>query len=156
MHSAALATLSAVPRSMRFHLRWAGIGRQVDRSGAEHEREARRDQRAHDRAHPPDADAAVRLVLAHQHHQRELALADLLAGHERQAVPGRAEHEIERPVGHERVHQRRGVGAHVGGGEAALEDDLAAVERADVERDRPRVDARDARAAAQTSSLAIS
>ena len=128
----------------------------MDRSGAEHQREARRDERAHDRAHPPDADGAVRLVLAQQHDERELALADLVAGHERQPITGRAEHELERPVGHERLHQRRGIGAHLGGAEAALEDDLAAVERADVERHRARVDARDTRAAAQTSSLATS
>ena len=129
----------------------------MDRSGAEHQRQARRDERAHDRAHPPDADAAVGLVLAQQHDERELALADLLAGHERQPVAGRAEHELERAVVHERLDQRRGIGAHLGGAEAALEDDLAAVERAHVERDRPRVDARDARAGwAQTSSLATS
>ena len=72
--------------------------RQMDRAGAEHERQPRRDQRAHDRAHPADADAAVRLVLAQQQHQRELALADLLDGNERQPVAGRAEHELERAV----------------------------------------------------------
>ena len=79
-----------------------------------------------------------------------------VAGHERQPVAGRAEHELERAVVHERLDQRRGIGAHVGGAEAALEDDLAAVERAHVERHRPRVDARNTRAAAQTSSLATS
>ena len=129
----------------------------MDRSRAEHQRQARGDERTHDRAHPADADGAVRLVLAQQHDERELALADVLAGHERQPIAGRAEHELERPVVHERLDQRRGIGAHVGGAEAALEDDLAAVERADVERDRPRVDARDPRAAwAHTSSLATS
>ena len=128
--------------------------RQVDRAGAEHEREPRRDQRAHDRAHPADADATVRLVRAQQQHQRQLALADLLDGNERQPVAGRAEHELERAVLDERVDQQRRIGAHVGGAEAALEHDLAAVEHADVERDRARVDARDART--QTSSLATS
>ena len=128
----------------------------MDRSGAEHQRQAGRDERAHDRAHPPDADAAVGLVLTQQHDERELALADLVAGHERQPVAGRTEHELERAVVHERLDQRRGIGAHVGGEEAALEDDLAAVERAHVERHGPRVDARNTRAAAQTSSLATS
>ena len=127
----------------------------MDRAGAEHERQVRRDQRAHDRAHPADADAAVRLVLAQQQHERELALADLLDGNERQPVAGRAEHELERAVVHERLDQRRRIGAHVDGAEAALEHDLAAVERAHVERERARVDAGDARTAAQTSSLAI-
>ena len=127
----------------------------MDRAGAEHERQSRRDQRTDDRAHPPDADAAARLVLAHQQHERELALADLLGRHERQPVAGRAENELERAVVGERVDQRRRVGAHVDGAEAALEDDLAAVEGAHVERDRARVDARHTRTvAAQTSSLA--
>ena len=128
----------------------------MDRAGAEHQRQARRDERAHDRAHPADADATVGLVLAQQHHERELALADLLAGHERQSVAGRAEHELERAVVHERRDQRRGIGAHVDRAEAALEDDLAAVEHAHAERDRPRVEAGHTRTAAQTSSLATS
>ena len=129
----------------------------MDRPGAEHQRQVGRDQGAHDRAHPPDADAAVRLVLAQQHHEPELALADPRAGHERQPVAGRPEHELERAVVHERRHQRRGIGAHVDGEEAALEDDLAAVEHAHAERDRPRVEAGHTRtAAAQTSSLATS
>ena len=93
----------------------------------------------------------MRLVLAHQQHERELALADLLGRDERQPVAGRAEHELERAVVGERRDQRRRIGAHVVGAEAALEDDVAVVERAHVERDRARVDAGDA---AQTSSLA--
>ena len=51
---------------------------------------------------PPTPTRPCGLVLAQQHHERELALADLLAGHERQPVAGRAEHELERPVVHER------------------------------------------------------
>jgi len=130
---------------------------QVNRSGTEHQRQARGDERAHHRAHPPDADRAVGLVLTQQHDERELALADLAAGHERQSVAGRAEHELKRPVVHERRDQGPGIGAHLDGAEAALEDDLAAVEHAHVERHRPRVDARHTRAvAAQTSSLATS
>jgi hypothetical protein len=125
----------------------------VDRPRAEHQRQARRDERAHDRPHPADADAVVGLVLAHEHDERQLALADLVGGDERQPVPGRAEDELERAVADERLDQRRGVVAQVGGAEAALEDDLAAVERAEVEGDRARVDAGDTRAA-QTSSLA--
>ena len=106
---------------------------------------------------PADADATLGLVLAQQHHQRELALADLLAGHERQPVARRAEHELERTVVHERRDQRRGIGADLGRAEAALEDDFAAVERAHAERDGPRVDAgHPGTGAAQTSSLATS
>ena len=74
----------------------------MDRPGPEHERQARRDERAHDRAHPSDADGAVRLVFAQQHHERDLALADLVDRHERQPVAGGAEHELERAVVHER------------------------------------------------------
>ena len=152
MHSAALATLSAVPRSIRFHLRYAGIvGRWIapgpNTSGSRAAISARMIERI-----PPTPTRPVRLVLAHQQHQRELALADLLDRNERQPVAGRAEHELERPALHERVDQQRRIGADVGGAEAALEHDLAAVERADVERDRARVDAGDAR---QTRSLAI-
>src|SRR6185503_334899 len=81
------------------------------------------------------------------------ALADLLDRHERQPVAGGAEHELERPVLDERVHQQRRVGAHVDREEAAFERDLAVLEHADVERDGARVDAGDAD---QTSSLATS
>jgi hypothetical protein len=127
----------------------------MDRAGAEHQRQARRHQSAHDRAHPADADTAVGLVLAQQQHERELALADLLDRHERQPVAGRAEHELERAVVHERPDQQRRIGAHVDGAEAALEGDLATVERAHVERDGARVDARHARTVAvHPSSLA--
>ena len=99
---------------------------------------------------------AVGLVLAHQQHERELALADLLGRHERQPVAGRAEHELERAVLADSVHQRRRIGAHVDGAEAALEDDVAPVKGAHVERDRARVDAGHTRTGtAQASSLAI-
>ena len=40
-----------------------------------------------------------RLVGALEHHQRELALADVRGRNERQPVPGRAEHEVERARG---------------------------------------------------------
>ena len=89
--------------------------RQMDRAGAEHERQSRRDQRAHDRAHPADADAAVRLVLAQQQHERELALADLLR-RERAAArsrPGRARartgrgRRASRPAAPDRRPRRR-------------------------------------------------
>ena len=129
----------------------------MDRPRAEHQRQVRRDERTNDRPHPADAHAAVGLVLAQQHHERELALADLLAGHERESIAGRPEHERERTVVHQRRDQRRGIGAHVHREEAALEDDLAAVEHAHPERDRPGVEAGDTRTAvAQTSSLATS
>ena len=153
MQSAALATLSAVPRSMRFHLRYSGIGRQVDRSRPEHERQLRLEQRADDRAHPDDPDRSRRLVGAEQDHQRELALADLRGGNERQPVAGRAEHTLVRAVLHQRLDQWRRIKTHLRGGEAALQHHLAVVEHADVERDRPRIDAGDS---GQTSSLAIS
>jgi hypothetical protein len=127
-------------------------GRQMDRARAEHDRKPRRHERTHDRAHPADAHAAVRFVLAHQQHERELTLADLLHGNERKPVTGRAEHELERAVVHERLDEQLRIGAHVAGAKAALERGLAVVEHADVERDRPRVDARHS---GQTSSLAI-
>ena len=76
----------------------------------------------------------------------------MLGGHERQPVAGGAEHELERAMLHERLDQRGRIGAHVLGGEGALEDHLAVIEHADIERDRPRIDARDA---GQTSSLAV-
>ena len=126
----------------------------MDRAWAEHERKLGRDQRADDRAHPADADTAVRLVGAQQQHQRQLGLADIRHGNEREPVAGRADHELERAMLDERVDQQRGIGAHVGGAEAALEHDLAPVEPADVERERARVDARDART--QTSPFATS
>ena len=97
---------------------------------------------------------AVRLVLAQQQHERELALADLRHRHEREPVPGRPEHELERADVRERRDEQLRIGADVGGAEAALEDHLAVVERADVERDRPGVDARDS--GHTSSSLAIS
>jgi hypothetical protein len=91
----------------------------------------------------------------------ELALAHLRGGHERQAVPARAEHEVERGIRPEGVDQWRGVGPELRAAEALLEERQAAVERADLEGDRAGIDARDARPAlprrAQaTSSLAIS
>ena len=134
-----------------------GNRRQLDRAGAEHERQLSRDQRAHDRAHAADADTAVRLILAEQQHERELALGHLLGGNQRQPVAGWAEHEVERAVLDERTDEQRRIGTDVDGAEAALEADLAAVERAHVERDRARVDAGHARpGVAQTrSSLAI-
>jgi hypothetical protein len=136
-------------------------GGEVDRAGPEDERDIGGDQGADDRAHPRDAGARLRLVGTFEHHQRELALADLRSGDEREAVPGRAEHDIEGGVGEERVDQRRGVGAEVSGAEALLEERQPAVEGADLEGDRPGIDAGDARPAlplgAQvTSSFAIS
>ena len=101
---------------------------------------------------PPMPTRPSRLVGAQQDHQLELALADPLGGNERQPVAGRAEHEVVRAVAGERLDQRRRIGTHGLGREAALEDHLAVVEHADVERDRPGIDAGDAR---QTSSLAI-
>ena len=102
MHSGDARDLVRGPEVDAVPLAVGGDRRQVDRPGAEHQRQVRRDERAHDRAHPADADAAVGLVLAQQHHERELALADPLAGHEREPIAGRAEHELERAVVHER------------------------------------------------------
>ena len=135
-------------------------GGEVDRAGPEHEGGAGRDQRPDDRAHPGDARTRHRLVGALEHHQRELALADLLRRDERQAVAGRTEHEIERRVGAERVDQRRGVGAELRGAEALLQQRQSAVERAELEGDGAGIDAGDARTAtplaAQVSPFAIS
>ena len=168
MHNAALETLSAVPRSMRFHFRYAGIVGRWIAPGPNTSGRLCRDERAHDRAHPTDADTGLRLVCADQDHQRELALADPVGGNERQPVAGRAEDDVERAVLHQRLDQRRRIAAHLLGGEAALQHRLAVVEHADVERDRPRIDSGDTRAAmdrsiridagdsCQTSSLAIS
>jgi hypothetical protein len=47
----------------------------------------------------------VRLVLAQQQHESELALADLLDRNERQPVAGWPKHELERAVVHERLDQ---------------------------------------------------
>jgi hypothetical protein len=100
-----------------------------------------------------------RLVGTLQDHQRELALADLRGGDEREAIPGGTEHEIERRVGEERVDEGRGVVAELRGGEALLQQRQSAVEGADLEGDRPGVDSGDARTAfrrqAQVSSFAI-
>src|SRR4051812_10803901 len=95
------------------------------------------------------------LVFAQQQHQRELAFPHPPDGHERQPGARPPEHAVERAVAGEGVDQHRRVGAHLRCWEAALEHHLAAVERAHVEGDRPRVDAGDARTVgAQTSSLA--
>jgi hypothetical protein len=134
-----------------------GHRRQMDSPRPEHEREPGGHERAHDRAHPADADRPAGLVLAHEQHQRKLAVTDLLDRHQRQPVAGRADHELQRGVIGERRDEQAGVGADLGGEEAALEDDLAASERTHVERDRPRIDAGHARAGwGHTSSLATS
>jgi hypothetical protein len=116
----------------------------VDRAGPEHERDAGRDQRADDRAHPRDARARLGLVGAREHHQRQLALADLGGRDEGEAVAGRAEDEVVGRVGAERVDERRRVVAELGGPEARLEQRRAGVEDADLEGDRAGVDAGDA------------
>jgi len=131
----------------------------VDRAGPEDERHAGGDQRPHDRAHARDADASRRLVSALEHHQGEFTLADLCGGDEREAVPGRTEHEVEGSVGDERVDQWRRIGTEFRGAKARLEQRLSGVEDAQIERDRPRIDPCDARAQlrlqAQPSSFAI-
>ena len=140
--------VDAIPLSIRRDRR------QMDRAGAEHERQSRCHQRAHDRAHPADADAAMRLVRAHQEHECEFALADLRRPERAGARsrPGRARprtgraRSASRPAAPDRRRRRRS--------DAALEHDVAGVEHAHVERDRARVDAGDADGA-QTSSLAI-
>jgi hypothetical protein len=124
----------------------------VDRARAEDERDAGRDQRADDRAHAGDAGARRRLVGALEHHQRELALADLGGRDEREAVPGRAEDEVERRVGAQRVDQRRGSGAERRRGKLVLQQRPAAVEGADLEGDRPGIDAGDARPVSRASA----
>jgi hypothetical protein len=132
----------------------------VDRAGPEDERYAGRDERPDDRAHPGDARARRRLVGTLEDHQRELALANLRGTDEREAIPGGTEHEIERRVGGERVDQGGRVGAELRGGEAVLQQRQSAVEGADLEGDRPRIDSGDARTTfrlqAQVSSFAIS
>jgi hypothetical protein len=140
---------------MRFHLRWSGtVGRWIAPGP-----KTSRDERPDDRAHPGDARARRRLVGALEDHQRELALAHLRRGYEREAVAGGTEHEIERRVGQQGVDERRRVGAELRGGEALLQQRQPAVEGADVEGDRPRVDPRDAWPAlpprCQASSFAI-
>jgi hypothetical protein len=55
-------------------------------------------------------------------------------------------------VGAERVDERRGIGAEAGRGKARLEQRLTVVQRAELERQRARIDAGDARA--QPSSFA--
>ena len=154
MHSATLATLSAVPRSMRFHLRYAGIvGRWIapgpNTSGSSAAISARMIERI-----PPTPTRPCGSSERSSNISASSALADIRHGNERQPVAGRADHELERAMLDERVDQQRGIGAHVGGAEAALEHDLAPVEPADVERERARVDARDART--QTSPFATS
>ena len=133
-------------------------GGEVDRARPEDERDAGRDQRPHDRAHPGDAGARLRLVGALEHHQRELALADLRGRDEREPVAGRPEHEVERRVGAERVDERRRVGAERRGREALLQQRQPAVERAQLEGDGAGIDAGDARTARlrRASSFAIS
>ena len=137
---------------MRFHLRWSGtVGRWIA-PGPKTSGMLGRDQGPDDRAHPGDAGARLRLVGALEHHQRELALADLRGRDERQAVPGGAEHEIEGRVGAQRVDQRRRVGAELRGREALLQQRQPAVEGADLEGDGAGIDAGDARTRGQTSS----
>ena len=122
-------------------------GGEVDGAGPEYEWYARRDQRPDERAHAGDAGAHLRLVGALEHHQRELALADLRGRDERKPVPGRTEHEIEGRVGAERVDQGHGVGTELRGGETLLQQRQPAVERADLEGDGAGIDAGDARTA---------
>ena len=109
---------------------------------------------------PAMPGARLRLVGALEHHQRELALADLRGRDERQAVPGGTEHEIEGPVGAERVDEGRRVGAEVRGAEALLQQRQPAVERAELEgdgaRDRCRRRADRVPRPAQLSPFAIS
>ena len=142
---------------MRFHLRWSGtLGRWIapgpKTSGMPAAISARMIERM-----PRDAGARLRLVGALEHHQRELALADLGGRDERKPVPGGAEHEIERRGRAQRVDQRRGVGAELRGREALLQQRQPAVERADLEGDGAGIDAGDARARRQvSSSFAIS
>ena len=124
----------------------------MDRAGAEDERDAGRDQRPHDRPHARDAGARLGLVGALEDHQGELALAHLRGGDEREAVAGRADDEVVRRVGEQRVDEGGRVGAEPGGGEAGLEQRPPAVERADAERDRPGINAGDARAGQPESS----
>jgi hypothetical protein len=129
----------------------------MDRARPEHERDPRRDQRPDDRAHAGDAGARLRLVGALEHHQRELALADLRGRDERQPVPGGAEHEVEWRVGAQCVDQGGRVGAELRGREGLLQQRQPAVEGADLEGDGARIDAGDARARGQvSSSFAIS
>jgi hypothetical protein len=120
-------------------------GGEVDGARPEDERDAGRDQCPDDRSHPRDADASRRLVGALEHHEGELAFADLGARHEREAVPGRTEHEIERRVGTERVDERRRVGAELRGWEAPLQERQPPVQRAQLEGERAGIDAGDAR-----------
>jgi hypothetical protein len=128
---------------------------EVDGARPEDEWDAGRDQGPDDRAHPRDADASRRLVGALEHHESELPFADLGARHEREAVPGRTEHEIERRVGTERVDERRRVGTEVRGREALLEERQSPVQRAQLEGERAGIDAGDARAACACRSQAI-
>jgi hypothetical protein len=132
----------------------------VDRAGPEDEWYAGRDQRPDGGAHARDAGAGRRLVGTLEHDERELVLADLLRGDERETVAGGTEHEIEGRVGAERVDQRRRVATELDGGEAVLQQRQSAVERAELERDRPGVDPGDARTTLrrgrQASPFAIS
>jgi hypothetical protein len=125
----------------------------VDRAGGEHERQAGREQRAHDRAHPGDADPPARLVRAHKRDQRELRLADALGRHEREPVAGGAEHEVKGRVGEQRLDERRRIRAEPSGVEALLRERQPAGQRAQLEGDGAGVDAGDA-GAVQTISLA--
>ena len=132
----------------------------MDGAGAEDERDAGRDERPDDRAHPGDADASARLVGALEHHERQLSVVDLGARHEREPVPGRPEHEVERPVGAQRIDERRRVGPELSGPEAVLHERQPTVQRAQVEGERAGIDAGNARATlacgAQTIPFAIS
>ena len=84
---------------MRFHLRWSGtVGRWIapgpKTSGMPAAISARTIERM-----PAMPAPRLRLVGALEHHQRELALADLRGRDERKPVPGGTEHEIERARG---------------------------------------------------------
>ena len=116
--------------------------RQVDRSGAEDQWQPCADERSDHRAHAADPRARARFIAPQQQHQSQLALADPLAGNQRQPVPGGPEDEVERALSQERIDQRRRVERQVGRTEALVEQHLAAVERAQIDGDGPRVDAR--------------
>ena len=96
---------------------------------------------AQQRAHPADSSIGARLVGADQHHLRQLALADVGCIHQWQAVTAWPVDEVVRTVGGQRLQQRRGVVTQRPGREHLLEDRLAVLEHAQVERHRSRVDA---------------
>ena len=111
--------------------------RQVDRARAEDERQPGRDERAHDRAHAAEPTWPCRLVVAHQQHQRQLALADLRR-RARAAARSRPDRARARTGRAPRARRRAAPGRRRRRRwEAPLEQHLAAVERAQVERDRP-------------------